>query len=119
MIDGQAAGKHRRRRMASPPGSNCLIPELLMLGRPPQDKLGLGKPTENPLFLNIVAPPSFKQPFHSKKPVRIYIHGGFLQFGSPHGLSGQAQYVSAERDEVWVNIGYRYVLYLAHLVSFL
>lgn len=31
----------------------------------------------------------------------------FLQFGSPHGLSGQAQYVAAERSEVWVNIGYR------------
>ena len=31
----------------------------------------------------------------------------YLQFGSPHGLSAQAQYVSAERSEVWVNIGYR------------
>lgn len=31
----------------------------------------------------------------------------FLQFGSPHVLSAQAQYVSAERSEVWVNIGYR------------
>ena len=33
--------------------------------------------------------------------------GSFLQFGSPHGLKGQAQYVAAERSEVWVNIGYR------------
>ncbi len=32
---------------------------------------------------------------------------GFLQFGSPHALSAQAQYISAERSEVWVNIGYR------------
>jgi carboxylesterase type B len=31
----------------------------------------------------------------------------FLQFGSPHGLGSQAQYISAERSEVWVNIGYR------------
>ena len=31
----------------------------------------------------------------------------YLQFGSPHGLSAQAQYVAAERQEVWVNIGYR------------
>jgi carboxylesterase type B len=31
----------------------------------------------------------------------------FLQFGSPHGLSGQAQFIAAERKEVWVNIGYR------------
>ena len=31
----------------------------------------------------------------------------FLQFGSPHGLGGQAQFVAEERREVWVNIGYR------------
>ena len=31
----------------------------------------------------------------------------FLQFGSPHGLGAQAQYVSAARNEVYVNIGYR------------
>jgi carboxylesterase type B len=31
----------------------------------------------------------------------------FLQWGSPHALSNQAQYISAERSEVWVNIGYR------------
>lgn len=35
------------------------------------------------------------------------IYFSFLQFGSPHGLSSQAQYVSAERSEIWVNIGYR------------
>jgi carboxylesterase type B len=57
------------------------------------------------LFLNIVCPPTF--PATKKFPTKIYIHGGFLQFGSPHGLSSQAQYISAERSEVWVNIGYR------------
>ena len=31
----------------------------------------------------------------------------YLQYGSPHGLSSQAQYIAAERSEVWVNIGYR------------
>lgn len=31
----------------------------------------------------------------------------FLQFGSPHTLSSQAQFVAAERKEIWVNIGYR------------
>lgn len=37
-----------------------------------------------------------------------YIHPpSFLQFGSPHDLNSQAQYVSQERSEVWVNIGYR------------
>ncbi|KZT66245.1 carboxylesterase [Daedalea quercina L-15889] len=70
-----------------------------------EDRLGLGKPSEDPLFVNIVCPPNFSS--SSKYPVKIYIHGGFLQFGSPHGLSAQAPYVAVERSEVWVNIGYR------------
>ncbi|TFK34010.1 carboxylesterase [Crucibulum laeve] len=72
---------------------------------PFEDKVGLGKPSENPLFLNIITPPSF--PTKKGFPVKIYIHGGFLQFGSPHSLGSQPQYVAAERGEVWVNIGYR------------
>ncbi|KAF9485573.1 carboxylesterase [Pholiota conissans] len=74
-------------------------------GTPYEDKVGYGKPTENPLFLNIAIPPSFS----AKKgfPVKVYVHGGFLQFGSPHSLSSQAQYIAAERSEIWVNIGYR------------
>ena len=35
------------------------------------------------------------------------LRGSFLQFGSPHSLESQAQYVAAERSEVWVNVGYR------------
>ena len=35
-----------------------------------------------------------------------YAHS-FLQFGAPHGLSGQAQHVAAARGEVWVNVCYR------------
>ncbi len=31
----------------------------------------------------------------------------FLQFGSPHTLGSQPQYIAAERSEIWVNIGYR------------
>jgi hypothetical protein len=31
----------------------------------------------------------------------------FLQFGSPHGLGSQAQYIAAAQSEVWVNVGYR------------
>ncbi|KAI9567483.1 Alpha/Beta hydrolase protein [Boletus coccyginus] len=46
---------------------------------PPEDLKGYGNPSEDP----------------------------FLQFGSPHDLNSQAQYVSQERSEVWVNIGYR------------
>ncbi|KAJ7579694.1 Alpha/Beta hydrolase protein [Mycena floridula] len=70
-----------------------------------EDKVGYGKPTENPLLLNIVTPSSF--PSSQGFPVKVYFHGGFLQFGSPHGVSGQAQYIAAARNEVWVNIGYR------------
>ncbi|KZS96571.1 carboxylesterase [Sistotremastrum niveocremeum HHB9708] len=81
-------------------------------GVPPEDKLGLGAPSEHPLFLNIVCPPTVTLPRGKDeksplKPVKVYIHGGFLQFGSPHGLTSQAQYVSNERDEIWVNVGYR------------
>ncbi|KAJ7623573.1 Alpha/Beta hydrolase protein [Roridomyces roridus] len=71
-----------------------------------QDKVGYGEPSENPLFLNIVCPPSFPTT-QEKFPVKVYIHGGFLQFGSPHSLGSQAQYISAVRSEVWINIGYR------------
>ncbi|KAL5476704.1 hypothetical protein ACEPAI_2890 [Sanghuangporus weigelae] len=77
-------------------------------GIPVEDKVGFGKPTENPLFLNIIIPPSFDpNNLSAKFPVKLYIHGGFLQFGSPHGLSAQAQYVAAVRNEIYVNIGYR------------
>ncbi|KAF5392042.1 hypothetical protein D9757_003186 [Collybiopsis confluens] len=63
------------------------------------------------LFLNIVCPPSFDPSAAERSgdgyPVKVYIHGGFLQFGSPHGLRSQEQFVSAERSEVRVSIGYR------------
>ncbi|KAK0212301.1 carboxylesterase [Desarmillaria ectypa] len=72
---------------------------------PQEDVVGFGNPTEDPLFVTIVAPPSF--PTKSGFPVKIFIHGGFLQFGSPHGLKSQNQFISAERSEVWVNMGYR------------
>ena len=46
--------------------------------------------------------------YHSKESILPYLDVvRFLQFGSPHGLSGQAQYVAVQRSEVWVNIGYR------------
>ncbi|KAL0572346.1 hypothetical protein V5O48_009617 [Marasmius crinis-equi] len=72
-------------------------------------KVGFGEASENPLFLNIVTPPAFPNSSKGSWPVKVYIHGGFLQFGSPHGLSHQAQYVSARpgKEAVHVNIGYR------------
>ncbi|KZS96572.1 carboxylesterase [Sistotremastrum niveocremeum HHB9708] len=87
------------------------------MGIPVKARMGLGSPSEHPIFLNIFCPPSvafassptdeiIPSPL-SLKPVKIHIHGGFLQFGSPHGLPMHHQYVSHDRDEVWVNIGYR------------
>ena len=38
---------------------------------------------------------------------RLILLLSFLQFGSPHGLNSQAQYVAAARNEVYVNLGYR------------
>ncbi|KIM39628.1 hypothetical protein M413DRAFT_447103 [Hebeloma cylindrosporum] len=70
-----------------------------------KDKVGYGKPSENPLLLNIVIPPTF--PKQRNFPVKVYVHGGFLQFGSPHSVGSQAQHIAAERSEIWVNIGYR------------
>jgi len=68
-------------------------------------KVGLGKPTENPLFVNVAAPSDAG--VNTKYPVKVYFHGGFLQFGSPHGISSQPQYYVVERNEVRVNVGYR------------
>ncbi|KAK0459277.1 carboxylesterase [Desarmillaria tabescens] len=72
---------------------------------PQEDVVGFGNPTEDPLFVTIAAPPSF--PERRGFPVKVFVHGGFLQFGSPHGLKSQNQFISAERSEVWVNMGYR------------
>lgn len=94
-----------------------------------KDKVGYGKPSENPcvedihlavssstntkcpvtrLFLNIGIPAGFDPTSaQTQYPVKIYIHGGFLQFGSPHTVSSQPQYVCAEQNVVWVSVGYR------------
>ncbi|KAJ7065320.1 Alpha/Beta hydrolase protein [Mycena amicta] len=92
-------------------GNSILCPQpvhthIAAIGGDFPDKVGFGKPSENPLFVNIAAPPDF--PATKGYPVKVYIHGGQVHlFGSPHGLKSQPQYISAERSEVWVNIGYR------------
>ncbi|KAI6044174.1 Alpha/Beta hydrolase protein [Pisolithus marmoratus] len=73
--------------------------------QPANDGQEAGKLHKDCLFLNVVCPPHFTE--ESKCPVIVHIHGGFLQFGSPHGLSSQAQYAAVERQQVFVNIGYR------------
>lgn len=72
---------------------------------PMMHKVGLGKPTENPIFLNIATPPDAGH--DTMYPVKVYFHGGFLQFGSPHGVSFQPQAYALERKEVRINVGYR------------
>ncbi|KAF9046824.1 alpha/beta-hydrolase [Hymenopellis radicata] len=67
--------------------------------------LGMLTELASRLFANIIGPPSF--PSKIGLPVKVYLHGGFLQFGSPHGLKSQKQFVAAEKEEVHVNIGYR------------
>lgn len=74
-------------------------------GSDTRDKLGDGKPTENPLFLNIIVPPSF--PEKNGFPVNVYIHGGFLQFGSPHSIGSPTHAIVAESEEIYVNLAYR------------
>ncbi|KAK0240977.1 Alpha/Beta hydrolase protein [Armillaria nabsnona] len=69
------------------------------------DQVGYGKPSENPLFVNIFVPPLF--PSQKGFPVKVYLHGGFLQYSSPHRMTYQNQFVAADRSEVWVNVGYR------------
>lgn len=74
-------------------------------GTAPADRKGYGEPSEDPLFVNIACHSSSKP--GANLPVKVYIHGGFLQFGSPHGLSSQSQYVAESRKEIHINIGYR------------
>ncbi|TFY60729.1 hypothetical protein EVJ58_g4960 [Rhodofomes roseus] len=85
------------------PNDGILIPPRT----PYQNLVGLGNPTENPLYVNIVCPPGWSPGSDRKYPVKIYIHGGFLQLGSPHELNSQAEYIAKESETVHVNIGYR------------
>ncbi|KAJ7788664.1 Alpha/Beta hydrolase protein [Mycena olivaceomarginata] len=70
-----------------------------------EDKVGFGEPSENALVLNIHSPPSFPTkkgfPGEGIYPRRV------SSIWVSHTLGSQAQYISGERSEVWVNIGYR------------
>lgn len=117
-----------------------VVDQRCAIGVPFEDKVGLGKPSENPYGAQSAFPDpevltsssacsstsSLRLLFQLKaaSPSRCISTEGrstsipsflmwlivfcrFLQFGSPHSLGAQAQYVAAERSEVWVNIGYR------------
>ncbi|ODN92138.1 hypothetical protein L198_05811 [Cryptococcus wingfieldii CBS 7118] len=76
-----------------------------------RERLGLGQPTENPFFADIYIPSDYalsspgEQPL---RPVRVFIHGGFLQYGSTSGNYYNQQFFSAEHyNEVRVLLGHR------------
>lgn len=101
---------------------------------PVRDRLGLGKPAENPFFADIYVPSDFHfsgttttnghtnghcdaataataaTSRQQLRPVRVFIHGGFLQFGSTSGDAYNQQFFAAEQfGEVRVLLGHRYV----------
>ena len=77
-----------------------------------RNRLGLGSPTENPFFADIYAPShvEFGATGQPLLPVRVFIHGGFMQFGSTSGQYYNQQFFSAEHfGEIRVLLGHRYV----------
>ena len=74
-----------------------------------RDAVGLGKPTESPFFADIYIPSKHKFGVHPPNlPVRVFIHGGFLQGGSTSGFTHNQQFFACEEDnEVRVLLGYR------------
>ncbi|OXC65569.1 hypothetical protein AYX13_05414 [Cryptococcus neoformans] len=76
-----------------------------------RDRLGLGKPTENPFFADIYIPSDYPLSSPGERPllpVRAFIHGGFLQYGSTSGQNYNQQFFAAEHyNEVRVLLGHR------------
>ncbi|WVQ79768.1 hypothetical protein IAT38_001868 [Cryptococcus sp. DSM 104549] len=76
-----------------------------------RDRLGLGSPTENPFFADIYIPSDYPLSAPGERPllpVRVFIHGGFLQYGSTSGQYYNQQFFAAEHyNEVRVLLGHR------------
>jgi hypothetical protein len=75
-----------------------------------RDRLGLGQPTENPFFADIYIPSDrdLSDTSLPPLPVRVFIHGGFLQFGSTSGQHYNQQFFSSEHfNEIRVLLGHR------------
>ncbi|CAD6581306.1 MAG: hypothetical protein CYPHOPRED_001542 [Cyphobasidiales sp. Tagirdzhanova-0007] len=74
------------------------------------DRHGLGSPTDNPFLADIYVPSQIDlmDPKAGLLPVKVFIHGGFLQIGSKSGslYSGQ-QHCAEVRKEVRILISYR------------
>lgn len=106
---------------------------------PVRQRLGLGEPTENPFFADIYVPSDV--PFErvssaqtatstssntdgtsngsactKGRPVRVFIHGGFLQFGSTSGTNYNQQFFAAEHfGELRVLLGHRWVSFVSSI----
>ncbi|KAK8854472.1 hypothetical protein IAR55_003210 [Kwoniella newhampshirensis] len=83
-----------------------------------RDRLGLGSPTENPFFADIYIPSDYPLSTNPPSPgsaasrpllpVRVFIHGGFLQYGSTSGQHYNQQFFPSEHyGEVRVLLGHR------------
>ncbi|WVQ68653.1 uncharacterized protein L199_006862 [Kwoniella botswanensis] len=77
-----------------------------------RDRLGLGSPSENPFFADIYIPSDY--PLSPRPdgtpllPVKVFIHGGFLQYGSTSGHHYNQQFFPAEHyNEIRVLLGHR------------
>ena len=78
--------------------------------KPARDRVGLGQPTDNPFFADIYIPSALPLPVgpsQKLKRVRIFVHGGFMQFGCTSGYYNQSFFYPEETDEVFVLLGYR------------
>lgn len=75
-----------------------------------RDRLGLGVPTEAPFFADVYVPSTVDLAVQhpSPRPVKVFVHGGFLQFGSTSGQYYNQQFFAAEHfHEVRVLLGHR------------
>lgn len=79
------------------PSDPTLKTHAAMLTGPVEENSG-----EDCLYLNIYAP---KKP--GKYSVLVWIHGGYLQYGSANGLTSQGHHLVESEDIIFVAIGYR------------
>ncbi|OCF41074.1 hypothetical protein I317_05085 [Kwoniella heveanensis CBS 569] len=96
-------------------GKYCAQPErTYSQTNPMRERLGLGQPTENPFFADIYIPSDCQLPSHGSDgdrnllPVKVFIHGGFLQYGSTSGFYYNQQFFPSEHyGEIRVLLGHR------------
>ncbi|WVR09286.1 hypothetical protein IAU60_006351 [Kwoniella sp. DSM 27419] len=77
-----------------------------------RERLSLGQPTENPFFADVYVPSDYPLGGQARQepllPVRVFIHGGFLQYGSTSGFNYNQQFFHAEHyNEIRVLLGHR------------